>query len=233
MPITDLRQTVLSIVNTVQRRLGLNTTATLFATKHATMLTELLNEVVDEVSDAGNWMELFRETTVLASSSVEEYTLDPATGLVKNVYEIHFGSSRSALEVVEIQDIRRLQRGRSFGVPRQFAITGVNASSANPLFRTYPIPGSSQNNQTFQVAYYTKPALFTASADGGTTPGLPAAMLIQGLYAKALLEENGGEPTKQYETAFAIYERMKREALNRFNADTGTDLRLIPGGSRW
>ena len=80
---------------------------------------------------------------------------------------------------------------------------------------------------TFDIAYYKKPSLYITS-DVSAVPAFPARMLIQGLYAKALLEENGGEPTREFQAAELAYLRMRGEALNRFNADTGTDLRVVP-----
>ena len=71
------------------------------------------------------------------------------------------------------------------------------------------------------------------TADASAVPAFPARVLVQGTYAKALLEENGGEPTPQYQTAYAEYIRMRSEALNRFNADTGTDIYFTPTGSRY
>ena len=100
-----------------------------------------------------------------------------------------------------------------------------------PKFRVYPIPNSSTisnaTTPTFDIAYYKKPSLYLTS-DVSAVPAFPARMLIQGLYAKALLEENGGEPTREFQAAELAYLRMRGEALNRFNADTGTDLRVVP-----
>ena len=102
------------------------------------------------------------------------------------------------------------------------------------MFRVFPIPGSAQNNQNFLAAIYAKPPLYTTStADSSALPVFPANIMIAGLYAKALLEENGGEPTQEYQAAFATYIAMRKEALNRYNADTGNDLFLVPTGSRW
>lgn len=227
----DLRRTVLEVVNEVQGRLSVNKTTTLTATKHATVLLGLLNEVVDELSDFGDWQEMFIEVTVTASSSVGEYAVNPSSGIVKNIYEVAFDTDVAPLEVRDIQDIRRLQRLSSFGRPRQFSVVGVDNSSGNPKFRVYPVPGSNENNLTFSIAGFKKPPLYQTS-DTTEEIEFPAAVVIQGLYAKALMEENGGEPTQQYQTAQAMYERMKNEALNRYNADTGTDIFVTPIGGR-
>ena len=223
MATSDIRLTILQIVNEVQRRLGVTPTATLTATKQATMLLDLLNDVIDEVSDFGDWQELFRETTVTASSSLGEYEI-AVSAPVKNIYEIVYDNNTAPLNVVEIQDIRRLQRLASYGVPRQFAVVGV--SGVNPKFRVYPIPTTAA---TFDIAYYVKPRIYTTS-DAAVLPTFPGRMLVMGVYAKALLEENGGESGPQYTVAYAEYMRMRQEAANRLTADTGTDIYMVPTG---
>lgn len=233
MAIADVRLSVLGIINEVQEKLSVNRTTTVDETRLSLLLLRLLNETVAECVDYGDWQELFRETLVTASSSVEEYTITPETSaLVQRVYEIHFGTQVSPLEVRTIEDIRRLQKTRGFGEPRQFAIIGVDASTGNPNFRPYPIPGSNENNDTFDIAYYIKPPLYTTN-DNNTIPPLPANVLIQGVYAKAVLEESGQEPTNQYQVAYQEYIRMRKEALNRFTSDTGVDIMLQPTGANF
>lgn len=233
MATSDVRKDVISIVNEVQRRLGLSSTTDLTATKLTTVLLDLLNDVIDEVSDFGEWQQMYREVQVTASSSVGTYEI-AVSSQVKNIYEFVWDTDVSPLEVRTIEDIRRLQRLASFGVPRQTAIIGV--SGVNPLFRVYPVPNSSTISNatkgTFDIAYYKKPGLLT-TADVSAVPAFPSRMLIQGLYAKALLEENGGEPSPQYQAAYVEYIRMRKEALNRFNADTGTDMYITPNASRY
>lgn len=226
MATSDVRKSILEIINVVQRRLGVNATDTVGQTAHSTMLLGLLNDVIDECSDYGDWQQMFREVEVTAISSVGSYEVK-ASAQVKNIYEIVWNSDIAPLEVLDVQDIRRLQRVGSHGTPRQFAIVGMSA--ANPLFRVHPIPTTAA---TFDIAFYKKPRIYTTS-DGGVTPSFPAKMLEQGLYAKALLEENGGDQVPQYEMAFNEYARMRAEALNRFNADTGVDLFITPNGGRF
>lgn len=238
MSLTDVRKDVISIINEVQRRLGVNEQTTLTATKQTSTLLDLLNDVIDEVSDFGDWQQMFREVGVTATSSVGTYKIAVSAD-VKNIYEIVWGDDVAPMEVRTIEDIRRLQRLASFGTPRQFAVVGVSGTS--PKFRVYPIPSQSAINQemsaggVFDVAYYKKLRMFYASvtADATAIPAFPARVLVQGLYAKALLEENGGEPSPQYQTAYAEYIRVRTESLNRYNADTGTDTYFTPTGSRY
>lgn len=223
---TGLRDTALNIVNRVRRKLGYNA-VTDFSSKNAQMLLEMLNEVVSEVSDDGDWPEMFREVLVTAQSSVGEYEV-AVSGLVQNVYEIGFQNQIAPLEPRDIKDLRLWQRLGNTGEPRQFAIVGVDASSGNPKFRVHPIPGASQAGETFDIAYYQKPEALT-TAQGSVTVPFPAELLFKGLYAKALLEENGGERSAEYQTAYTEYIKDRRETLRRFTADTGSDIYIIPG----
>lgn len=228
MALQDVNQSAIGIINEVLRKLGLNTATNLNDSKLSTLLVDYLNDVIDEVSDFGDWQQMFREATVTAQSSVGTYEL-AVSGNVKNIYEIVWDNQVSPLEVRTIEDIRRLQRLTSFGTPRQFAVVGV--SGTNPLFRVYPVPTTAAK---FDIAYYKKPGILAAvTANNSAIPAFPGRLLIQGVYAKALLQENGGEQTQEYQTAYAEYIRMRQEALNRFNADTGTDTYITPTGSRY
>ena len=234
----DIRKTVLQTVNEVQVKLGVNTTTTLGETKLSTLLLNLLNDTLDEMSDHGDWPQMYREIEVMASSSVGTYKIQTTDDHPwKNVYEIVWGDDIASLEVRTIEDIRRLQRLASFGTPRQFAIVGV--SGINATFRIYPIPNTASitadtKGGVFDIAGYVKPPLYDTSATAAsTTIEFPSRVVVQGLYAKALLEEAGGEPTQQSERARQRYIEMRNEALNRFTADTGTDVFFTPTGSRY
>lgn len=237
MALSDVRKDAISIVNEVQRRLGVDAQPTFTSTKLTNVLLDLLNDVIDEVSDHGDWPQMYREVDITAVSSVGAYKISVSAD-VKNVHEIVWGDDVAPLEVRTIEDIRRLQRLTSFGTPRQFVI--VDVSGTSPKFRIYPIPiqatidAESSAGGVFDVAYYKKPRLLQAvTADTTAIPAFPSRVLVQGLYAKALLEENGGEPNDQSTKAEAKFEEMRQEALNRFTWDTGTDTYITPTGSRY
>ena len=235
MALTDVRQTVIQTINEVQRKLGVNEQTSLTDTKLTTVLLDFLNDVIDEINDLGQWQQMFREIDVTAQSSVGDYKLSVSAD-VQSISEIRWGDDVAPLEVRTIEDIRRLQRLTSFGTPRQFAVVGVSGTS--PKFRVYPVPTSAViaaevvNGGVFDTWYYKKPRLFTTS-DASAIPAFPAKMLVQGTYAKALLEESGGEQTPQYAVAYQEYLRMRQEALNRYTSDTGTDVYFTPTGSRY
>lgn len=236
MAISDVRKNVLEIIQEVERKLGITrASTTLTQTKFTTTLLDFLNDVVDEIADFGDWPQMFQEVTVTAASSVGTYEIS-ASAAVQNVYEISWGDDVAPLEVRTVEDIRRLQRLASYGTPRQFAI--VDVSGVNPRFRVYPIPNqsaidaASTNGGVFDCAIYVKPPMYT-TADVSAVPAFPSRMLVQGVYAKALAEEAGGEATGQFQAAYAEYIRMRREAYNRLTADTGTDMYVTPTGSRY
>ena len=190
MALADVRSDVITIINEVQRKLGVSQQTSLTGTKLTTMLLDFLNDVIDEVSDLGRWQQMFREVKVTAQASVGEYKIKVSAD-VQNVAEIVWGDDVASLEVRTIEDIRRLQRLSSFGTPRQFMLTGMSGTA--PKFRIYPIPtqatidAESSAGGVFDIWYYKKPRMFTAvTADASAVPAFPARMLIQGTYAKAL-----------------------------------------------
>jgi hypothetical protein len=228
MATSDQYLEAIQIVNEVQRKLGVGESSFFDDNKLTTVIKDFLNDVISECNDYGSWPQFFREIDVTASSSVEAYEI-PSSANVHHIYEIHFDTQVSPLEVKSVEDMRRLQRTRGFGEPRQFAV--VNTSAANPIFRAYPIPGANENNKVFDIAYYKKQRLLTTvSADTSAIVLLPSRMLVQGVYAKTLLEESGQEATPHYQVAYQEYLRMRRESLNRLTADTGTDLFFVPTG---
>lgn len=231
MATSDQYMEAIQIVNEVERKLAVNESRFFDDRKLTTVIKDFLNDTITECNDYGSWPQFFREIDVTASSSVETYEISSSAN-VHHIYEIHFGTQVSPLEVRSVEDMRRLQKTRGVGEPRQFAV--VNTSAANPIFRPYPIPGANENNKVFDVAYYKKQRLLqTVSADTSATILLPSRMLVQGTYAKSLLEENGQEPTPAYQVAYQEYIRMRREALNRLTADTGTDVYFQPIGSHF
>ena len=254
---TPTRLEAISIVNEVQRKLGVNTTTTFTATKHARVLLQLLNEVIADLNDYGNWQELYAEIEVTASTSVNQYVVSPrqfvtqASGTddfpkfdsslsakeVHHIMEVSFDNQSSPLELRTIEDIRRLRRtkGATGGNPRQWSVIGANASG-HPVIEVYPQPSSNLNNRLFNIALYVKePNLL--EADVSAVPVFPANVLIQGLYAKALREQEDGAPTPTSNAEHALYEKYKREALNRFTTDMGNDISITPGrfagGAPW
>lgn len=223
-----VRMSALDIVNEVRRRVGVNTVTSFTEDKFARVLLQLLNEAIAEVNDFGDWQETYQEITVTASTSVFSYSVRASGGKeVHHILDVAFNNNVGNLLNRSIEEIRRLRRGGGVGTPRQFTVMGTDVSG-NPVMSVHPQPGTAQNNQTFNIALYFKEPLLT-EASVSAVPVFPGNLLVMSLYAKALLEENGGEPTRQYQVAFTEYQRFLREASNRFTTDTGTGFRIIPG----
>ena len=234
MAIADVNRTVIGIINEVERKLAVNESSFANSTKLATIILDSLNDVITECNDYGRWPHMFREAVVTASASVDRYEL-AVSAQINNILEIHWANTAgeaediAPLQVVNVQDIRRLQKTRNFGVPRQFAI--VNVSGVNPIIRVSPIPGANENKKTFDIAFHKKQRLFTtASADTTAIPLFDSRMLVQGTLAKTLLEEAGQESTPQYTVAYQEYIRMRKEAWNRLTVDTGSEVQVTPNG---
>lgn len=222
---TGLTETVLSVINRVERKLGLNASSAITSTKKSRELLEMLNEVMDDISDTGDWQEYFRTATIQAVASTALYEVQ-VSGLVKNVREIIYASAPSPLVWEDMQTVRQLNRIKVYGTPRQVAIEGVNASSGNPNFRVSPVP-TDVSGKSFEVLYFQKPQNYTTN-DSTTLIPLPSNLVVMGLYAKALLNESGGNPTREFQTAYSEYLKLKKEANNRFNADVGLDTYFRP-----
>lgn len=231
MPITDLRQTVLEIINIVERKMGISASASLTATPFVQVLLELLNEVVADIAEDGERKELYFSATVTAASSVADYAVDPTEGLVHHIYEVSQSARGVApLTPVNLSEINLLNRTNSFGISNQWHIVSAN-SSGQPVMRVFPTPGASQDGDLFTVVGFVKPPLYTTS-DAAVVPPFAARVLWTGLHAKALLEENGGEPTREWQMANAMYEKAKQQDLNRFTTDSGPTVQMMPDRRR-
>lgn len=232
MSIGDLRFTVLQVVNEVQRKLGLSETPALTSNKIATELVDHINDIVDSLSDFGNWMETLSTAKVTARTSVQDYVVQ-ASGIIKNIGDIYISNRRGPLSSVNIDMMRMLTRTTAVGQPSQFCIFGVDASSAQPVVRVRPMPDSSTNGSLFSILYYKKPSQYT-TADTNTVIPFPARVVVAGVLARYTLRESGGAQTEMYQVYNQDYENGRRNALNRFNSDTGWDISFSPARrSRW
>ena len=221
MAYNDTNRPVLEIINVCMKRLGLDPVSTLDQNSLSIVAVDLLNDVITDMCDF-QWPQLYAETSVVAVSSVVEYKINVDA---KTISEVSVSGQVSPLNLVTIEDIRRLNRITSSGIPRQFAIIRVSGDAS--YMRVHPTPTTPLSS--FEIAYYTKPRLIRASAgDGSLVFNLPARVLIQGLYTQMLLEESGGKPTPEVAAAAQLYAKMKQAARNRFTYDTGSDVYIVP-----
>lgn len=231
MSISDLKYTVLQVVNEVQRRLSLTQTANLTANTFARKCLDFVNDTVNDISDFGNWMETLATAKVTAVSGQRDYQIQ-TSAVVKNVGDVYIDSRRGPLRFIDTQDMRILTRTTSIGQPSQCSIFGVD-SNGNPNIRMRPTPGANEAGSLFSILYYIKPPLYTTS-DSSTIIPFPAKVVVLGTLARACLDESAGSPTNQYEQYWNDYLSMRKESLNRYNSDTGYDVQYAPGRvSRW
>ena len=229
--LADTRKSYIQLFNEVRRKLGVNPISTLGQDTLGMAMIDYMNDVITEISDFGDWQEMYREETFACSSSVSDYVFNTSVA-TKNIHEVQFGRQVSPLWLVTLDDIRRLNRVNSFGVPTQFAFVGVdNVTTGNPRVRVFPTPVTAQTSSVFNVAYYKKPALIT-TADTSGIPEFPSRMIAQGLLAYTLRDEERGAQSQEWQDEYAIFKKYIGETYNRYNGDTGSDTFFIPPRGR-
>lgn len=222
----ELRYTVLQTVNEVQRKLGLTPTTTLIQNKVATELVDHVNDVVNDLSDFGNWMEQMVTAHIPAQTSVQDYVVQ-VSGIIKNIGDVYLSTRRGPLHSIDVQTMRIMTRTTALGQPSQFCIFGVDVSSYQPIIRVRPMPDQSQAGSLFSILYYKKPSQYTTN-DTNTVIPFPARVVVCGVLARYTLRESGGAPSEMYQIYQTDYTNGRREALNRFNMDTGWDIQYAP-----
>lgn len=233
MALNELTYTVLQTVNEAQRKLGLTQTS-LTANKLAVQLVDHINDVVSEMSDYGNWQEQLTTANVTVQSSVVNYSVQ-TSAVIKNIGDIFLSNRVGPMLAVPVDQYRIMTRTTCYGQPTQFSIFGI-AADGNPNIRVRPIPTSANLPAVLSVLYYVKPPMYTTS-DGAVVIPFPAKVVVAGVMASYLLNESEGAPTDMYKTYYNQYLESRREALNRYNFDTGFNISFTPGyagrRSRW
>lgn len=231
MPISGVRYTVLEVVNEVQRKLGLNSTVALSTNKQSIQMVDFINDICDDLSDFGNWQEALVTANVTCVSGQCNYSVSTSAN-IKNIGDIYFSQRRGPLSSITINDMRVLSRVTATGTPTQFTIFGTD-SNGNPNIRVRPIPAAAEDGGLFSILYYVKAPKYTTSDASEIIP-FPGSVVVNGVLAMALLNESGGSPTDHYTRVQQDYLASRKEALNRFNGDTGWDVSFTPsrGGRR-
>lgn len=225
MGIGDIRYTVLETVNEVQRKLGINSTATLSANKLSIQMVDFINDVCNDLVDFGDWQETLVTANITAVSGQANYTITTSAN-VENIKDIYFSEQRGPLRNITINDMRIMTRVTITGTPSQFTIFGTDANG-NPNIRVRPTPVAAEDGGIFSVLYYQRAPLYTTS-DASTVIPFPARVVVLGTLARAVLNESGGTPTDKYTQFYQEYISARKEALNRFNGDTGWDISFVP-----
>lgn len=232
--IIDTRKSYIQLFNETRRKIGVDEIAMLAQDSLGEAMIDYMNDVICEISDFGDWQEMYREESfafTTSQSSLADYVFNTSAD-TKNIHEIQFGTQIAPMWLVTLDDIRRLNRVSSFGIPTQWALVGVdNVTTGNPRVRVFPTPVTAQVGLSFNLAYYKKPALIT-SADTSSIPDFPSRMVAQGLLAYTLRDEERGAQSQQWEQEYAIFQKMVKETYNRFNGDSGSDTYFIPPRGR-
>lgn len=225
MGIGDIRYTVLQVVQEVFRKLLLATPSTLSSNSLSIQCVDFINDVCSDLADFGDWQETQVTANITAVSGQVDYSINTSAN-IENVKDIYFSQRRGPLINVTTDEMRILTRVTATGTPSQYTIYGTD-SNGNPNIRVRPRPGQAEDGGLFSVLYYIRAPLYT-SADGSLVIPYPARLVVLGVLARVYLNESGGSPTDKYNTAFQEYQTAKKNALNRFNGDTGWDISFKP-----
>lgn len=224
MGVGDIRYTVLQVVNEVQRKLGLTETS-LTGNKLATQMIDFINDICNDLSDFGNWQECLVTANVSTVAGQRDYTINTSAN-IKNIGDIYYSQRTGPLSNITIEDMRMFLSAN--GMPNQFTIFGTDASSGNPILRFRPTPVSGNGfGGYFSILYWIKTPTYTTS-DASIIIPFPARIVILGTLAKAVLNESEGAPNDRYTQTYNDYLLARKEALNRFNGDTGWSVSFTP-----
>jgi len=229
MSIGDIRFTVLQVVNEVFRKLGLDPVTALSGNKLSIQMIDFINDVCNDLSDFGNWQETLVTANVTAVSGQTDYSVSTSAN-IKNIEDIFFSQRSGPLSNVTVSDMRIMTRTTTTGTPNQFTIFGTDANG-NPNIRVRPIPAQAEDGGIFSILYYIRAPQYT-TADGALVVPFPARIVVLGTLARAILNESGNSPTDHYTLTQQEYLQARKEALNRFNGDTGWDISFTPSLGR-
>ncbi len=230
MGIGDIRYTVLQVVNEVQRKLGLQSTA-LTANKLSIQLIDFINDTCNDLADFGDWQETLVTANVVAVSGQTDYSISTSAN-VENIKDMYFSQRKGPMRNLSIDDMRVMTRVTITGTPTQYTIIGTD-TNGNPNIRVRPRPAALEAGSTFSILYYIRAPLYTTS-DTNTVIPYPARIVVLGTLARAVLNESGGAPDQKYTAIQQEYMTARKEALNRFNGDTGWDTSFTPSlTQRW
>lgn len=231
MGLSDIRYTVLQVVNEVQRKLDLQQTSGLASNKLATLMVDYINDICDDLGDFGQWQETLVTSNVTCVSGATDYSINTSAS-VENVKDIYFSERRGPLQSVTVDEMRILTRVTITGTPSQYTIFGTD-SNGNPNIRVRPTPAQSEDGGIFSVLHYVRAPRYTTS-DQDTVIPYPARVVVKGVFWLVTLGESGGAPTDKSTKLQQEYEMMRKNALNRYNGDTGWDVSFTPSMvNRW
>lgn len=232
--ISSIRKSYLQVFNEVRRKVGVKEISTLGADALGLAMIDYTNDILSQISDYGDWQEMYKEENfpfTTAQSSVSDWTFNTSAN-IKNIHEVQFGTMIAPLRLVTLDDIRRLYRTKSYGVPTQWGVVGTdNVTTGNPIVRVFPTPVTAQASANFNIGYYKKPAIITTADTSAITP-FPSKLVSQGLLAYVLRDEERGNQSQQWAQEYQIFQNVLEETFNRYNGDMGSDTYFMPPRGR-
>lgn len=225
MGIGDIRYTVLQTVQEVFRRLGLTQPSSLTANALSIQMVDFINDTCNDLSDFGNWQEMIVSANVTAVSGQCDYSVSTSAN-IKNIGDIFFLPRTGPMMFVTVGDMRIMTRVTSNGSPSQYTLWGTDANG-NPNIRVRPTPDANADGDLFSLNYFVRAPRYTTS-DASLVVPFPAKVVVLGTLARSVLNESGGSPTDRYTTTLQEYMLARKEALNRFNGDTGYNINFTP-----
>lgn len=231
MGLGDIRYTVLQVVQEVFRKLGLTVPSSLSANALTIQMVDFINDVCNDLSDFGNWQETVVSTNVTAVSGQRDYSVVTSAN-IKNIGDVFFSQRVGPMRNVTTHEMRIMTRVTIVGQPTQFTVFGTDANG-NPLLRVRPTPAAAEDGEVFSIVYYVRAPRY-GTGDASSVIPFPGEVVANGVLAAALLNESGGAPTDRYTATYQKYLEGRKEALNRFNGDTGYDIEFTPSmQTRW
>lgn len=226
MGIGDIRYTVLQTVNEVFRKLGLSTVNTTSANKLSIQCVDFINDVCNDLADFGNWQETLVTANITAVSGQRDYFVTTSAN-IENIKDMYFTQRSGPMSNITVDDMRIMTRTTVIGTPTQFTVFGTDVNG-NPLLRVRPTPAAAEDGGLFSVLYYIRAPLYVATTDDDTIIPYPSRVVVLGTMGKVILNESGGSPTDHYTITMQDYQNSRKEALNRFNGDTGWNTSFVP-----
>lgn len=226
MGIGDIRYTVLQTVNEVFRKLGLASVTITTANKLSIQCVDFINDTCNDLADFGNWQETIVTANITAVSGQRDYSITTSAN-IENVKDIYFSERRGPLRNISIDDMRIMTRVTTVGTPTQFTVFGTD-TNGNPILRVRPTPAQSEDGGVFSVLYYIRAPFYAPGTNDSTIIPYASRIVVLGTLARVILNESGGSPTDHYQTTQQEYISARKEALNRYNGDTGWNTSFVP-----
>lgn len=230
--ITDPRRTVLQIVNETCDAMKVRQVTTTSASLFTRTLVNLLNDLMEEMADAGTWNELdasAQATLVSGDSHVSIATTALATAKwsIHSIHHVFLSGRAAPLDLISDKaEMRLLVRTGSLGSPARFMVDGQDGLG-NPRVALFPRPDESGNVIT--VHYQVRPPRYEHGTDDAEVVPFPARVVIAGLLAGAILDENGGAPTEQWKVQQQKFRSLLNSSMQRHIGKTGDHVSFVPG----